>query len=428
MQQIIKIWKNLLSLGLPQNASFKEQLRTELCNQFVFLGLFMTIFHLIFNLVFLRSIPDLIVGSIWGILLFSALILNILQKTKTSQIFLIVYGSASVFILHVLFGNEIKLESMYILFMVLAAAFLEYKNVIKSTLVILVLYILAIFICSTYTPPFKEYVSPTGPYSRFLFSCIMIISLISKLIIENLEYNKIMNIQNEDLVDSNEKLKSFNYIVSHDFKEPIRSIVSFSQLVEKQAKDNNKINYEHLKYIIRSGKQLNNLLDNLVLFRDSSEKLLTNDTFTIQEVITETELNLKELIDSRNAVITYNSTKPFQSSKMAFSIILKNLIENGIKYNKNKIPKIHVHASFNDNTLSLQVKDNGIGIEEEYLDDIFVLFKRLNSESEKGSGLGLNIVRNLIKRMYGSIHILSSSIKEGTTFSITIPLETSISK
>lgn len=415
-------WNGLLQLGLQDNSTFKEQLRSELSNLFIFTGLTIVTTHVLLNLVFLRSIPDFFLTGVWYIILIGGLILNIIGKSKAARIYLVYAGMIAVFTIHVLFGSEMKLETMYILYLVIGAILFD-KSLMRITVVsIFVLYVLAIVICLNVESPFAHLTNPTGPIARFIFCVIVIASLMSKLILQNQEYNRIMQDQNAALQDTNDQLKSFNYIVSHDFKEPIRSIVSFSQLLDINSKKGMNLNQSHLDHIIQSGKQLNNLLDDLIKFRDSNDQALVIEQFNLDIIIEDIKLNLNDLITSRQAIIEYNSIEDIHASKMGMSIIFKNLIENGIKYNNCDRPMISIHSELTSNKLEVLIKDNGIGIEKEYFTDVFALFKRLNAEKNKGSGLGLNIVHNLVTRMNGIVSINESAIDKGTTFKLVFPL------
>jgi len=422
VQNILKHWNKLLRIGLEENSTFKEQLRSELSNLFIFTGLSIVTAHVILNLLLVRSIPDFFLTGMWYTILIGGLLLNYCGRPKAARIYLVYAGVAAVFGIHVLFGSEMKLESMYILYLVIGAILFETRMMWITVAVIFIAYVTAVLICLNIESHFADLVNPSGPIARFIFCIIVIASLMSKLILQNNEYNRIMKNQNVILNETNEQLKSFNYIVSHDLKEPVRSIVSFSQLLEMGAKKGRSVNQVHLDHIIKSGKQLNNLLDDLITFRDSNDQNLIIESFSLNAVIEEIKLNLHDLINSKQVIINYNCPEKIMSSKLGMSIIFKNLIENGIKYNNSDRPIIGITSNINDDELIVQFQDNGIGIEAEYFKDVFALFKRLNAEQIKGSGLGLNIVHNFVNRMNGKISIVQSTIGKGTTFKLQFPL------
>lgn len=423
---VIRIWKKLQGIGIKENMEFKEKIRIELCNRFVSIGLLMVTLHLIANGLFFHSLPDLFFTFIWFALLFPGLMLNIYQRPRSARIWLVYSGTTVIGILHILFGPEIKFESMYILFLVTAVLFLEYRLMIRTVAYIFLVIILATVICAFNEAPFAAYVSPSGPPTRFLFSMIMIIILMSKLIFENGEYNKIIQQQNVELIETNQQLKSFNYIFSHDLKEPVRSIISFSQLIQRDLDKGQPLNKEYLDFVIGSTNQLNSLLEGIKTFQSSSDKALQAECVAIQEVVQSVISHLSEAQKKKkNPQVICQDLPPIQSSKMALFIIFKNLIDNAIKYNDQARPEVKITGEVVGGSLHVWVTDNGIGIDTIFLDDVFTMFRRLNSDREKGSGLGLSIVRSLLKKIKGSIVIEASSPEKGTTFLLTLPIEPS---
>jgi len=415
-------FRKILQLGVKEEATFKEILRTELCNQFIFIGLSIICLHIIFNLFVFQSIPDPFTTLSWFSLLFIGLILVITKHSKAARIFIVYGGVMVTFILYILFGPNLRLESMYLLFIVASGLFFDRKLMFKTTIFIITVALIAFGVCLFIQPPFEAYISPAGPYSRFIFCAIMIVSLIGKLTWENLQYNSIILKQNEELTESYQQLKSFNYIISHDLREPIQTIVGLSQIIEGTQKKGKVIEDNLLQIIVDSGKKLDKQIEDLIEFRDSTDKILRNEVFTIQEIIEELEQNLTESVVDKNVKIICKNFPSIKSSRIALFIILKNLIENSIKYNDKKDPTICVHGQIENGMATIKIKDNGIGIDKESFKDVFTLFKRLDTNFQKGSGLGLSIVKNLMKRLNGEISIIESHLKKGTTFMLKFPV------
>ncbi len=412
-----------LRTGLQADASFKETLRVELSNQFILMGLFVTGLHAIVNMIFVRSMADLYITFVWFSILGISLLLNVWQKTFQSRFFLVFASSFAVFSLHLLFGPELKMESMYILFLVTATLFFDHKLLIKTVVFILSSFLIAVAICKFNPSPFEDYVNPGGAYTRFIFSVVMISTLIGKLILENREYHSIISSQLEEMKKMNQELKSFNYILSHDLKEPIRSIVSFSQLIKKNINEDKPTKNEYLVQVINSGKQLNDLLNDIANFMESKDKELTKEIFKIDELVEEVKVSLSESLKEKKVQIHCQNFPAIKASRFAVNLILENLLENAIKYNDKQNPSIKIHGEITAGLAKIKVSDNGIGIEKEYFEEVLLLFKRLNTNFTKGSGLGLNIVQTLLKRMKGEISILHSEPKQGTTIQITFPVE-----
>ena len=144
------------------------------------------------------------------------------------------------------------------------------------------------------------------------------------------------------------------------------------------------------------------------------------------DLISQVQINLKTLIDDKKAKISYSNLTNSDyiiSSEIALSLILQNLVQNGIKYN-NHTPVIDISLIKKGDNLSFVVKDNGIGISKEYSDYIFLPFKTLDSKSKTGSsGLGLAICSQLASKIHGEIS-MDSKINNGSTFTLSFKDET----
>lgn len=428
IDHIRSFYRNFLTTGLPENAVFKEKVKVELSNQFIFLGLLCVFAHNLVNLLFLRSLVDFCLTMVWFIILAPALGLNLAKKPSAARIYLALGGLSAVFVLHLLFGPELKLESMYILFLVIGTLFFESKARLIYAILVLVLFISASIINTSVEPIFASLVRPSGSFTRFIFSVAMISALIGKLVLENREYNTVINGQNEYLNKYNKQLKSFNYIVSHDLKEPLRGIVGFSQLIKRRHEQGKEVDDKYFDIMIRSTKQLNKLVNDLNDFTTSEERELSKEELRIDAIVDEIRTSLLEESAQDNIEISCQPFPVIVSSKLALTITLRNIIENGIKYNDNKIRKVIVEGEIIDNMATIKIADNGIGIEEKYFEEVFVLFERLHATYEKGSGLGLNISQNLMHRLGGNISISSSKLGVGTTFLLKFPITAIVTK
>jgi len=227
------------------------------------------------------------------------------------------------------------------------------------------------------------------------------------------------------LLDLNEELNEFNNILSHDLKEPLRSIVGFSSMAAKELEGNeNKRLIEYLNYVNKSGKQLHQLIEDVSDFQSiknpSSQELKVID---MNEKIHSIIESNHYLIKDKNAVVKFKDLPEIYSSESLLFLIFKNLIENGIKFNESAEPTIQITYEQKDNFHHFLVKDNGIGIAPEFHERVFGMFKRLHNRGiYEGSGLGLNIVKKLVDRIGGSIAILESEENKGTTFQVNLPM------
>ncbi len=231
---------------------------------------------------------------------------------------------------------------------------------------------------------------------------------------------------NRSLTESNDALMQFAYITSHDLKEPVRNITSFSGLLKRRLAERGITTEEtdFLNFITSNAVVLKEIVDSLQVFTKISFGELEHEAVALKEVFQTVENNLQQFILETNGRLTFHN--PQQIKKIFFTrpmlvLVLQNLIQNGFKYNESDHPEVTVHvATGTKGKTFFQVNDNGIGIEEEYFERIFTPFKTLTNKSiTQSSGLGLSICKTILERYGGSIHVASDG-KNGSTFSFWI--------
>ncbi len=233
---------------------------------------------------------------------------------------------------------------------------------------------------------------------------------------------------NQQLVAANQELERFAYITSHDLKEPLRNIAGFSSLLSRKIKNGQYSELpEYLQYINNSTHQMNNLVDDILIY---SKIGYSEDSANVSlaTLIQQAKSDLHHTIAKSNAQVTLSVDKSHGDATNIYlpyqlSLIFKNLIENGIKYNESESPTMEISYDMLDDDQVITFRDNGFGIEKQYQDLVFEMFKRLHNRSKyQGSGIGLSICKKVAKSLGGTINILSSS-KEGTTIEFTIPVK-----
>ena len=245
---------------------------------------------------------------------------------------------------------------------------------------------------------------------------------------ERKEANKELRKNLEELEISNRELKSFAFITSHDLQEPLRTMASYAQLIERRYKGQLDPDAdEFLEYMVSGAKRMKSMIQGLL---DYSQVETKGNKF--KEVNTEKTLdtalsNLQYSIDQCHAEVTNDPLPLIFADECQMVSVFQNLIDNALKFRKkDKTPKIHISAKKHDNEWIFSVKDNGIGIEDQYFDIIFEVFKRLHAIGEySGAGIGLAIVKRIIDRHGGHMWV-ESSPGYGSTFYFTIPLVTKL--
>jgi light-regulated signal transduction histidine kinase (bacteriophytochrome) len=229
----------------------------------------------------------------------------------------------------------------------------------------------------------------------------------------------------EDLRRSNEDLERFAYVSSHDLQEPLRSIVSFSQLLERRYRGQlGQDADEYIDFIVEGGNRMQTLIQDLLAYSRVNTKAQELRPTDMEDVLAATERHLGVQLREAGAVLTHGPLPMVLADPLQIEQVFANLVSNAIKFRRPDEPlRIRVGAQKTDGFWELSVKDNGIGIEKEYFDRIFVIFQRLHTkETYPGTGIGLAIVKRIVDRHGGTIRV-ESTPGEGTTFFFTLPDE-----
>lgn len=226
------------------------------------------------------------------------------------------------------------------------------------------------------------------------------------------------------LQNSNEELEQFAYIASHDLQEPIRMVISFTQLLQKRYAD--KLDddaREFIAFAVDGAKRMKELIDNLLVYSRAYISTGKYEKVAVESIIKNIQEDFKILLNETGTKITYGDLPVIYTDVTMLHRLLTNLISNAIKFRQKKAPEINISAVRNNSEWIFSVNDNGIGIEEKYYEKVFMIFQRLHGKSQyPGTGLGLAICKRIIDRLEGKIW-LESQPDKGTTFYFTIPIK-----
>ncbi len=225
-----------------------------------------------------------------------------------------------------------------------------------------------------------------------------------------------------ELKRSNEELQQFAYVASHDLQEPLRMVASYMQLLERKYKGQLDEKADmYIGFAVDGASRMKALINDLLNFSrvDSKAKDLAPTDFN--EMLEVVRQNLKQAIEENKAKIIMTDIMPVIPADSSQMIqIFQNLISNAIKFKGVVTPEITISAEQQPTHWLFKIKDNGIGIEKEYWDRIFVIFQRLNNREEyPGTGIGLAICKKIVERHGGQIW-LESEAGKGTTFFFSI--------
>jgi len=237
------------------------------------------------------------------------------------------------------------------------------------------------------------------------------------------EYFEELNLTNKTIKEQRDELKEITYILSHDLKTPLRTISSFAELINIEVKNKQYDSLsQNLNIIKNSCLNLYELVENLSELNALDKTERKEVVFDLNHLLSAIIENFSLLIKEKNAIIEVKNTLPkIKANSANFQIILQNLIENGLKFNHSKQPKITISCVKETNAFKILVADNGIGIEEANHKQIFSFFKKLHaSSSYEGTGFGLGIIKKIVSSYEGTIS-LQSSLGKGTTFTLKFP-------
>jgi len=234
-----------------------------------------------------------------------------------------------------------------------------------------------------------------------------------------IEKLKIEERYSEELKKSNEQLKRFAYIASHDLQEPLRMISSYLQLIERRYKGKlDKDADEFIAFAVNGANSLQRMIEGLLVYSRLDAPVSLN-TVDCEEVLQRVMDNLKLAIEQSGAEITHSSLPVIMSDQSQLIQLLQNLINNSIKFKREEPLKIHISAQKSVDEWIFSVKDNAEGIEPQYKDKIFLLFQRLHGREYSGVGIGLSICKKIVERFGGRIWV-ESEIGKGSNFYFTI--------
>ncbi|MEO9532847.1 MAG: CHASE domain-containing protein [Crocinitomicaceae bacterium] len=230
-----------------------------------------------------------------------------------------------------------------------------------------------------------------------------------------------LNLQTVSLEKRNQELSQFAYITSHDLQEPLRTIRSFINLLDENYKDSlDEKGQKFLDIIVTSADRMSDLI---VAILDYSRIGTSSEVEAIDtnEIVKQTIADLNDLIERNNATVNVSELSVIKGYRSEFHQLIQNLIANAVKFKKEDVnPVINISSTENSTHYLFKVEDNGIGMEEKYLERIFLIFQRLHGKSEfEGTGIGLAHCRKIVHLHVGEIWV-ESELGKGSTFHFSI--------
>ena len=229
--------------------------------------------------------------------------------------------------------------------------------------------------------------------------------------------------QVQDLARSNAELEQFAYVASHDLQEPLRMVTSYTQLLAKRYKDKLDSNAnEFISFAVEGATRMGKLINDLLAYSRVGTHGNSLGPTDAKAILHEALANLLMAIKENEAVITHDQLPNVIADRGQMGRLFQNLIGNAIKFRNESPPQVHISAQQKEDEWVFSVRDNGIGIDPEFAERIFIIFQRLHTREEySGNGMGLAVCKKIVERHSGHIWV-ESQPGNGATFYFTIPI------
>ena len=228
----------------------------------------------------------------------------------------------------------------------------------------------------------------------------------------------------EDLERSNAELEQFAYVASHDLQEPLRAVAGCVQVLQKRYQGQLDARADQfIAHAVDGAQRMQNLINDLLAYSRVGTHGKEFEPVSMERVADRALMNLSERIKETGVEVTRDALPELRGDAGQLELVLQNLVSNALKFRGPTEPIVHIGYALNaqDQQHVFSVRDNGLGIEAQYFERIFVMFQRLHTRTEfPGTGIGLAICKKIIERHDGQISV-ESAPGEGATFTFWIP-------
>ena len=225
-----------------------------------------------------------------------------------------------------------------------------------------------------------------------------------------------------ELTRSNAELEQFAYIASHDLQEPLRTVRSYVQLLARryQGKLDSDAD-EFIGYAVDGVGRMQALINGLLAYSRVSTRGGEFKPVDCEALLDRSLANLQMAIEDSKAVVTHDPMPTVTADELQLGQVFQNLISNALKFHAEQPPRVHISAENKAKEWVFSVRDNGIGIEPQYFQRLFIIFQRLHRQEEyPGTGMGLAVCKKIVERHGGRIW-MESEPGRGSTFYFTMP-------
>ncbi|HWG98445.1 MAG TPA: CHASE3 domain-containing protein [Pilimelia sp.] len=235
--------------------------------------------------------------------------------------------------------------------------------------------------------------------------------------------NEQLQVQASELTRSNRDLEQFAYVASHDLQEPLRKVASFCQLLQRRyAGQLDERADQYIAFAVDGAQRMQRLINDLLAFSRIGRLTAGFTDVDLNALMGEVAAQLDTALEASGGSVTWDRLPVVEGEEPLLTTLFANLVSNSLKFRRPDVaPRVHVGAQRVGRQWEITVADNGIGIEPEFADKVFVIFQRLHArDAYEGTGIGLAIVKKIVEYHGGRVW-LDPDAEEGTTIRFTLP-------
>jgi len=228
---------------------------------------------------------------------------------------------------------------------------------------------------------------------------------------------------NKNLERSNAELSQFAHIASHDLQEPIRKVVTYASMLQESPENMGDQTRNFIQKIATASRRMQVLIRDILTYSELSRQSPAFEPVNLRTVVEDVQIEFELLIEQKSARLQYHDLPTIDAIPLQMTQLFSNLISNALKYSSSdRSPLITISGRTGDQQVDIEIRDNGIGFDQQYADHIFSIFQRLHRKTEySGTGIGLAMCRRIAQNHQGNI-TATSEPGQGATFHITLPL------
>ncbi|MCX5208938.1 CHASE3 domain-containing protein [Kitasatospora sp. NBC_00240] len=274
---------------------------------------------------------------------------------------------------------------------------------------------------------FSHPITPTGPADLRQLAAVVeaMRGRLAHELLAKEQARQALDSQAGDLRRSNAELEQFAYVASHDLQEPLRKVASFCQLLQRRYGGSLDARADqYIEFAVDGANRMQTLINDLLAFSRVGRLHASWTPVDLEEVFARTVDSLSIAIADNEAVITHDPLPRISGDATQLGMLLQNLLSNAVKFRSpDRAPRIHLEAVRDGDLWRCAVTDNGIGIDGDFVDKVFVIFQRLHTrDAYPGNGIGLAMCKKIVEFHGGTIEV-DLAHTPGTRLAFTLPAE-----